>query len=84
MRMNAKAATTAADVLNNYTEEQLAGVFYFYGELRQARQIAKCIVRKRTEKPFVTIADLTEVAKDFCPNEREKERVSKTFSSSTH
>ena len=79
MRMNAKATTTAADVLNNYTEEQLADVFYFYGELRQARQIAKCIVRKRTEKPFVTIADLTEVAKDFCPNEREKKELAKLF-----
>lgn len=79
MRMNAKATTTAADILNNYTEEQLADVFYFYGELRQARQIAKCITRKRAEKPFATIADLTDATKSFFPNEREKKDLAKLF-----
>ncbi|NCA79461.1 MAG: 16S rRNA (cytosine(1402)-N(4))-methyltransferase RsmH [Sphingobacteriia bacterium] len=79
MRMNAKAATTAADILNTYTEEQVSDVFYFYGELRQARQIAKGIVRKRAEKPFAIISDLTETTKSFFPTEREKKEMAKLF-----
>ena len=39
MRMNKRAGLTAADVVNNYTEEQLADVFYLYGELKQSRRI---------------------------------------------
>ena len=41
MRMNNRAGKTAADVLNDYTEEQLADVFYLYGELKDARRIAR-------------------------------------------
>lgn len=79
MRMNANAPTTAADILNSYSEEQLTNVFYFYGELRQARQIARTIVKKRDEKPFATIADLTEACKTFFPTEREKKEMAKLF-----
>ena len=38
MRMNKRAGMTAADILNNYTEEQLADIFYLYGELKNARK----------------------------------------------
>jgi len=61
MRMNKRAGTTAADVLNNYTEEQLADVFYLYGELKNARRLAKSIVAARTGKPVVTTAELLDV-----------------------
>ena len=44
MRMNKRAGRTAADILNNYTEEQLADVLYLYGELKQARRMAAAIV----------------------------------------
>ena len=40
MRMNKRAGQTAADILNNYNEEQLADVLYLYGELRDHRRIA--------------------------------------------
>ena len=61
MRMNKRAGTTAADVLNNYTEEQLADVFYLYGELKNARRLAKSIVAARAGKPVVTTAELLDV-----------------------
>ena len=51
MRMNRKARLTAADVVNQYEAEQLANVFYYYGELRQARSLA-AVVAKRREKCF--------------------------------
>ena len=44
MRMNKRAGMTAADVLNNYTEEQLADIFYLYGELKNARKLASVLV----------------------------------------
>ena len=58
MRMNKRAGTTAADVLNDYSEEQLADVFYLYGELKQARRIAKSIVKARANKRISTTGDL--------------------------
>ena len=47
MRMNKRATLTAADVLNNYGEGQLADVFYYYGELKAARRMASLIVKSR-------------------------------------
>lgn len=61
MRMNKRAGQTAADILNGYSEEQLADVFYLYGELKNARRIAKTIVTARSEKPIATTGDLLSV-----------------------
>ncbi len=47
MRMNNRAGKTASDILNTYSEEDLADIFYYYGELRDARKIASCIIRER-------------------------------------
>ena len=61
MRMNKRAGQTAADILNSYSEEQLADVFYLYGELKNARRIAKTIVTARSEKTIATTGDLLSV-----------------------
>ena len=60
MRMNQRAGTTAADLLNNYSEEQLADVLYLYGELKQSRQLARAIVKARMQKRIETTQDLEE------------------------
>ncbi len=52
MRMNRSAGRTAADILNTYSEEQLADVLFLYGEIRNARQIARTIVRTREQAPI--------------------------------
>lgn len=65
MRMNKQSGLTAAKVLNTYAEEVLADVFYLYGELRQSRQIASAVIRRRKEKSFRTIGDLLEVLNTF-------------------
>lgn len=70
MRMNKRAGQTAADILNNYSEEQLADVFYLYGELKQARRIAAAIVKARSEHPLQTTSDLMQVAEPFFRQER--------------
>ena len=62
MRMNRQAALTAADVVNNYGEQQLADVLHTYGQLRQARSIAKAIVQRRAQAPIATTGQLAELA----------------------
>jgi hypothetical protein len=79
MRMNTAAGKTAADVLNSYSEEELANVFYFYGELQQARKLAKAIVKARGEAEFDDIARFMEVVKPFFKHEREKKDLAKVF-----
>ena len=79
MRMNTAAGKTAADVLNEYSEEELANVFYFYGELQQARKLAKAIVKARGEAEFDDIARFMEVVKPFFKHEREKKDLAKVF-----
>jgi len=58
MRMNKRAGQTAADILNDYTEEQLADVLYLYGELKNARRIAKAIVAYRGHQRIETTGEL--------------------------
>ena len=58
MRMNKRASRTAADVLRDYTEEQLASVFYLYGELKQSRRLAALIVKARQQHPIETAGQL--------------------------
>ena len=61
MRMNRRAGLTAADVVNNYDEQQLADVLYFYGELKNARKTASQIVKARTQHRIETTGDLLSV-----------------------
>ena len=79
MRMNKKASLTAASILNNYTEAQLADVFFYYGELQQARRIAKAIVAARSNEPIETITHFLDLVKIFFPREREKKDLAKLF-----
>ena len=61
MRMNKRAGMTAANVLNDYTEEHLADVFYLYGELKNARRLAKTIVTARQQEHIKTTGQLLDV-----------------------
>ena len=79
MRMNNRAGKTAADILNVYTEEQLADVFYFYGELKSSRKIASLIVSRREMTPFKSVSDLLDVLKPFSGKEKEKKFLAQVF-----
>ena len=79
MRMNKRAGKTAADILNGYSEEQLADVFYLYGELRNARRIAAAIVKARQEKPISMTTDLEQAVGWLFKREREKKDTAKLF-----
>ena len=61
MRMNQSGGRTAADILNSYSEEELARVLYIYGEMNNSRQIAKKIVKARGQKALERTEELVEV-----------------------
>lgn len=71
MRMNRTAKRTAADIVNGYSEEELAKIFYLYGELKNGRGIAKNICKARTQKRIERTEDL--VAASRIPAEMSKE-----------
>ena len=79
MRMNTRAGKTAADVVNQYSEEALADLFYLYGELKVARKLAATLVKARTERPIVTIGDFLEVIKPFVGRDKEKKFLAQAF-----
>ncbi len=79
MRMNRKSRLRAADILNTYTEEQLADVFYFYGELRNARTIAQAVVNERNNEPFDKISPFVNLMRTLFPKGKEKKELTKVF-----
>ena len=79
MRMNKRASMTAADIIETYTEQQLADVFYIYGELKQAGRLAATICKARTETKIKTTAQLTAIAEKHLNREREKKDMARLF-----
>ena len=61
MRMNQTGGKTAADILNTYTEEELARVLYIYGELKNAKPLAKRIIKTRENTPIARTEDLVSI-----------------------
>lgn len=79
MRMNAHSRTSAADIVNTYSAEQLADILYFYGELRQSRQIAAAIVKTREQKPLRSTGDLFNAVQSTLGKAHEKKDLAKVF-----
>jgi len=67
MRMDGSAELSARELVNSAEERELALIFRRYGEERYAKQIARAIVRRRTERPFERTADLVETIKQAIP-----------------
>ena len=79
MRMNQKEGMSAADVLNDYPVENLAQLFWLYGELQNGRQVAQAIERYRQNQRIVTVTQLVEAVKPVIGREREKKDTAKLF-----
>lgn len=79
MRMNNRATKTAANILNEYSEESLADVFYLYGELRNARRIASAIVSARKDGNIETTSDLRKIMESFTTREKENKILAQAF-----
>ena len=79
MRMNKRAGTTAADIVNKYDEETLANVFYLYGELKNSRRIAAAIVKARATYEIGTTRAFIDAIEPLFKREREKKDMAKLF-----
>ena len=79
MRMNQRGGETAADVVNNRTEEQRATIFSQYGELETTWKIAACIARARAVKPITTTAELVAAVAPCTPKKDESKFLTKLF-----
>jgi len=79
MRMNNRAGIDAAEILNTFSEKDLADIFYQYGELRNSKAIAKAIVKAREEKRIKTIQDFLDILNPFFSREKEKKQMAQAF-----
>jgi 16S rRNA (cytosine1402-N4)-methyltransferase len=67
MRMDPHVEPSAADLVNEWSEADLARTFTRYGEERFARPIARAIVRRRAERPFLRTLDLVDTVRGAIP-----------------
>lgn len=79
MRMNQSDQLSAKDILNTYPEEQLANLFYAYGELRSSRGIASVIVNARKNQLIHSSFELTGVLQKFLPAKRKNKILAQIF-----
>ena len=79
MRMNRSAKQTAADILNNYDEQELARIFYLYGELRTSRKIASSIIFARQKQSIATVNDFLQIMERYTQRDKEKKVLAQAF-----
>jgi 16S rRNA (cytosine1402-N4)-methyltransferase len=79
MRMNRQAPRSAADILNNYSAEELQRVLSWYGEVKNARTLAKSILAARSLRPLRTVADLNAVIEKHAPRHKAQQYFAKVY-----
>ena len=79
MRMNKKGSVTAAALLKNLSEAELAKIFYDYGELINSRRIAREIVTARAVKPLATVNDMIGAIGKLAPFRQEHKFYARVF-----
>ncbi len=75
MRMNPQVGVTAAEVVNQAEEEELARIFFEYGEERYSRRIARKIVFQRDEAPITRTSELAQLVRDTVPGGKKPGRI---------
>ena len=78
MRMNALQSLDAKTIVNTYEEEHLANLFFHYGELRDARKLARIIVHARKEKAIESTQDLKDLFA-FIPAHKQNKFFAQVF-----
>ena len=79
MRMDQSGELSAYDVINSYSQEDLASVLFQYGELRNANAMAKTIVEARSENPVKTTDDLKKVLGRYLPKMKENKILAQIY-----
>jgi len=79
MRMNINSQFTAADIINSYSEEDLVYIFKTYGELHNAKKIAKLLCNNRSNCKIETISQLLNVLSGVVPPKNDHKFLAKVF-----
>jgi 16S rRNA (cytosine1402-N4)-methyltransferase len=79
MRMDQGGSLTARDVVNSYTEEQLHRIFGIYGEIKNAKTLARTLVTVRLNKSIQTVADLKNAIGSLIPKGKENKYLAQVF-----
>ncbi|KQM63917.1 ribosomal RNA small subunit methyltransferase H [Pedobacter sp. Leaf216] len=79
MRMDQHRNLTAAEILNTYTEDKLHKIFGIYGEVKNAKSLARAIVTARLEQPFTDINSLKTAIAGYIPKGKENKYLAQVF-----
>jgi S-adenosyl-methyltransferase MraW len=79
LRMDKSKVINAADVVNSYSEEDLANIIFQFGEEKNSRKIAKVICEERREKKIQTTLDLSNIITKITPNRFRTKTLSRVF-----
>ena len=79
MRMNVQGKTTAADIVNSYTQEELENILKIYGEVDNARKVAQLICTARAKSPILTTDDLDNAIAAALPSFAEHKYLAKVY-----
>ena len=79
MRMDREATLTAKEIINEYSENALHKILGMYGEIRNAKTLAKAITSSRTNKPIALSSDFKELLKRFAPRGKENKYYAQVY-----
>ena len=81
LRMDKSKVVNAADIINSFSEEDLAGIFFEFGEERNSKKIAREICRRRHDVKIETTLQLSEIIKSVIPFKNQNKTLSRIFQS---
>ncbi|WP_316832761.1 16S rRNA (cytosine(1402)-N(4))-methyltransferase RsmH [Pedobacter aquatilis] len=79
MRMDSNGSLTAAEVLNTYAEDKLHRIFGIYGEVKNARSLARAVVTARLDQPFTDINSFKTAVAEYIPKGKENKYLAQVF-----
>jgi len=79
MRMDPNGGLTAAEVLNTYSEDKLHKLFGIYGEVKNAKSLARAVVTARLEQPFTDIDSFKNAVSEYIPKGKENKYLAQVF-----
>ena len=81
LRMDKSKAVNAADIINSFSETDMADIFFKYGEERNSRKIAKEICSRRKDTRIETTLQLVEIITRVIPSINQNKTLSRIFQS---
>jgi len=75
MRMDKRRHLTAEEIINDFSKDELADIFYYYGEERQARRIAGRIVEERSHNRIISTSQLSRIVAGAVPRKYQPKKI---------